>query len=55
VLRLGGKNPTIVDSSANLELAAHRIAYGRYMNSGHICTAPDYVMIWPDVKDAFVG
>jgi aldehyde dehydrogenase (NAD+) len=55
VLELGGKNPTIVHSSANLEVAANRIAYGRYMNSGHICTAPDHVLVWPDVKDAFVA
>jgi aldehyde dehydrogenase (NAD+) len=54
VLELGGKNPTIVHSSANLEVAANRIAYGRYLNSGHICTAPDYVLVWPEVKDAFV-
>jgi aldehyde dehydrogenase (NAD+) len=54
VLELGGKNPTIVHSTANLEAAAHRIAYGRYLNSGHICTAPDHVLVWPEVKDAFV-
>ena len=54
VLELGGKNPTIVHSSANLKSAANRIAYGRYMNSGHICTAPDHVLVWPEVKDAFV-
>jgi aldehyde dehydrogenase (NAD+) len=54
VLELGGKNPTIVHSSANLEAAANRIAYGRYLNSGHICTAPDYVLVWPEVKEAFV-
>ena len=54
VLELGGKNPTIVHSSANLKAAANRIAYGRYLNSGHICTAPDHVLVWPDVKDAFV-
>ncbi len=55
VLELGGKNPTIVHSSANLKVAARRIAYGRFMNSGHICTAPDHVLVWPEVKDAFVG
>jgi acyl-CoA reductase-like NAD-dependent aldehyde dehydrogenase len=55
VLELGGKNPTIVHSTANLEVAAHRIAYGRYLNSGHICTAPDYVLVWPEVKDALVN
>jgi aldehyde dehydrogenase (NAD+) len=54
VLELGGKNPTIVHSSANLEVAARRIAYGRFMNSGHICTAPDHVLVWPEVKDEFV-
>ena len=54
VLELGGKNPTIVHSSANLKSAANRIAYGRYLNSGHICTAPDHVLVWPEVKDAFV-
>ena len=54
VLELGGKNPTIVHASANLEVAARRIAYGRYLNSGHICTAPDHVLVWPEVKDDFV-
>ena len=54
VLELGGKNPAIVHSTANLEVAARRIAYGRYLNSGQICTAPDYVLVWPEVKDAFV-
>jgi len=54
VLELGGKNPTIVHASANLKAAARRIAYGRYLNSGHICTAPDYVLVWPEVKDELV-
>jgi acyl-CoA reductase-like NAD-dependent aldehyde dehydrogenase len=55
VLELGGKNPTIVHSSANVKSAARRIAYGRFMNSGHICTAPDHVLVWPDVKDELVA
>ena len=54
VLELGGKNPTIVHSSADIKTAARRIAYGRYMNSGHICTAPDHVLVWPEVKDELV-
>jgi len=54
VLELGGKNPTIVHSSANLKVAARRIAYGRFLNSGHVCTAPDHVLVWPEVKDEFV-
>jgi acyl-CoA reductase-like NAD-dependent aldehyde dehydrogenase len=55
LLELGGKNPAIVHSSANLEVAARRIAYGRYLNSGHLCTAPDHALVWPEVKDAFVA
>ena len=54
VLELGGKNPTIVHSSANIRSAARRIAFSRYINSGHICTAPDHVLVWPEVKDEFV-
>jgi aldehyde dehydrogenase (NAD+) len=55
VLELGGKNPTIVHSSANIRSAARRIAFGRFVNSGHICTAPDYVLVWPEVKDELVA
>jgi acyl-CoA reductase-like NAD-dependent aldehyde dehydrogenase len=55
VLELGGKNPTIVHSSADIKSAARRIAYGRYSNAGQICTAPDHVLVWPDVKDEFVA
>ena len=54
VLELGGKNPTIVHSSANLRVAARRIVYGRYLNGGQACTAPDHVLIWPEVKDEFL-
>jgi acyl-CoA reductase-like NAD-dependent aldehyde dehydrogenase len=54
VLELGGKNPTIVHASADLKSAARRIAYGRFINSGHICTAPDHVLVWPEVKDELV-
>jgi aldehyde dehydrogenase (NAD+) len=55
VLELGGKNPTIVHSSANIRSAARRIAFGRFVNSGHICTAPDHVLVWPEVKDELVA
>jgi acyl-CoA reductase-like NAD-dependent aldehyde dehydrogenase len=54
VLELGGKNPTIVHSSADIKTAARRIAHGRFVNSGQICTAPDHVLVWPDVKDELV-
>jgi aldehyde dehydrogenase (NAD+) len=55
VLELGGKNPTIVHSSADVKTAARRIAFGRYANSGHICTAPDHVLVWAEVKDELVA
>jgi len=54
VLELGGKSPAIVHSTANLEVAARRIAYGRFLNGGFICTAPDHVLVWPEVKEAFL-
>ena len=49
VLELGGKNPTIVHSSADLRVAARRIAQGRWMNAGQTCTAPDHVLVFKDV------
>jgi acyl-CoA reductase-like NAD-dependent aldehyde dehydrogenase len=55
VLELGGKSPTIVHSSARIKPAARRIAFGRFVNSGHICTAPDHVLVWPEVKDELVA
>ncbi len=55
VLELGGKNPTIVHSSANIRSAARRIAFGRFANSGHICTAPDHVLVWPEVRDELIA
>lgn len=45
VLELGGKSPTIVDDSADVELAAKKICFGRYFNFGQTCVAPDYVLI----------
>jgi acyl-CoA reductase-like NAD-dependent aldehyde dehydrogenase len=55
VLELGGKNPTIVHSSAHIKSTARRIAFSRFINSGHICTAPDHVLVWPEVKDELVA
>jgi aldehyde dehydrogenase (NAD+) len=54
VLELGGKNPTIVHSSANLRVSARRIAFGRWFNSGQTCTAPDYVLVFKDVATEFL-
>ncbi len=53
-LELGGKSPVIVDKTANIEVAAKRIAFGKYLNSGQTCIAPDYLYIHTDVKDHFV-
>jgi aldehyde dehydrogenase (NAD+) len=55
VLELGGKNPTIVHSSASLAVAARRIAQGRWQNAGQTCTAPDYVLVFKDVAAAFLS
>ncbi|WP_053992808.1 aldehyde dehydrogenase family protein [Mangrovimonas sp. TPBH4] len=53
-LELGGKSPTIIDDTANLKLAAKRIAWGKFINNGQICLSPDYVLVKESVKDAFV-
>ena len=54
VLELGGKSPCIVDKDANLKMAARRIAWGKCLNSGQTCIAPDYLFLHEDIKDAFV-
>lgn len=54
VLELGGKSPCIVDSSANIKLAAKRIVFGKYLNCGQTCVAPDYILCEKSVKDEFV-
>lgn len=54
VLELGGKSPCIVDSEADLKVAARRIAWGKTLNAGQTCIAPDYLLLHEDVKDAFV-
>ena len=55
VLELGGKSPCIVDSTAKLKLAAKRIVFGKYLNCGQTCVAPDYILCHESVKDALVG
>jgi len=55
VLELGGKSPCIVDRDANLKMAARRIAWGKCLNSGQTCIAPDYLFLHEDIKDAFVA
>ncbi len=54
-LELGGKSPTIVDKTADLNMAARRIAWAKYLNNGQICIAPDYVFIHESKKDEFVA
>ena len=55
VLELGGKSPCIVDASANIKLAAKRIVWGKYLNCGQTCVAPDYILCEKTIKDEFVA
>ena len=54
-LELGGKNPTIVDETASINLAAKRIVWGKFLNAGQTCIATDYILVHKDVKDSLVG
>ena len=54
VLELGGKSPCIVDKSANIKLAAKRIVFGKYLNCGQTCVAPDYILCESSIKDKFI-
>ena len=54
ILELGGKSPCIIDRTADIAKAAKRIAWGKTLNSGQTCIAPDYILIHKDVKDRFV-
>ena len=53
-LELGGKSPTIVTESADLDTAAKRITWGKFFNAGQTCIAPDYVMVHASVRDALL-
>lgn len=55
VLELGGKSPCIVDASANIKLAAKRIVFGKYLNCGQTCVAPDYILCERSVKTEFIA
>jgi len=54
-LELGGKSPTIVHKDANLRLAAKRIAWGKWINAGQTCIAPDYLFVHESVREEFLG
>ena len=53
VLELGGKSPCIVEESADIELAARRVVFGKFLNCGQTCVAPDFVLCHSSVKDRF--
>ena len=53
-LELGGKSPTIIDKSANLDQAVERISTAKFINAGQTCIAPDYILVHEDVKDELV-
>jgi len=52
-LELGGKNPCIVDETANIKLSAKRIVWGKFLNAGQTCIAPDYILVHESVKQKF--
>ena len=53
-LELGGKSPVIVDDTADIKIAARRIAFGKVLNAGQTCVEPDYMFIHRDVKETFI-
>lgn len=54
VLELGGKSPCIIDHTANLKLAARRIAWGKFLNCGQTCVAPDYFYVEESIREPFI-
>ena len=54
VLELGGKSPCIVDKGANVKIAAQRIAWGKTLNAGQTCIAPDYLLIHHSLQEQFI-
>ena len=53
-LELGGKSPCIVDKDANLKMAAKRIVWGKYLNAGQTCVAPDYLYVHKSIREKFL-
>lgn len=53
-LELGGKSPCIIDRTADLKVAARRLMFGKIVNAGQTCVAPDYIFVHEGIKDAFV-
>lgn len=54
-LELGGKSPCIIDKTADIKLAARRIVFGKYLNCGQTCVAPDYMLCHASIKDEFIA
>ena len=53
-LELGGKSPTVVDETANIKTAASRIAWGKFVNAGQTCIAPDHIYVHESIKQEFI-
>ena len=53
-LELGGKSPCLIDESANIDLSAKRCAWGKFLNAGQTCVAPDYVLVPKSMQDEFI-
>lgn len=53
-LELGGKSPCLIDESADLNTAARRIVWGKFLNAGQTCVAPDYILIHESLKESFI-
>ncbi|MEO1098987.1 MAG: aldehyde dehydrogenase family protein [Bacteroidota bacterium] len=54
-LELGGKSPTVVDETANIRDAAQKIAWGKFINNGQTCVAPDYILVHESIQDQFLS
>ncbi len=54
-LELGGKSPCIIDTTCDLKLAAKRVVFGKYLNCGQTCVAPDYILIDEKIRDEFIA
>ncbi len=54
ILELGGKSPCVVDSDANVDLSAKRIVWGKFLNAGQTCVAPDYVLLHSSIKEQWL-
>lgn len=54
VLEMGGKSPCIIDNTADIEISARRIVWGKFLNAGQTCVAPDYLLVHKEVKDSLM-